>query len=163
MRTLVLSDTHLADAVGLPLAVLRAAEAADHIVHAGDLSVFDVVEVLRQFAPVTAVHGNIEQGDVFDRVPSTATVELDGVLLAVVHDSGATTGRYERLERQFPSCGVIVYGHSHMPEATRSDSGVWILNPGSPTQKRRAPFHSIAWLETRDGAVVSAEIVDIEA
>lgn len=163
MRTLVLSDTHLSDAAGLPLPVLRAAEAADHIVHAGDLSVLEVVEVLRQFAPVTAVHGNVEQGDVFDRLPSTATVELDGVHLGVVHDSGATIGRNARLEQQFPTCGVIVYGHSHMPEATRTENGVWILNPGSPTQKRRAPFHSIAWLETRDGAVESAEIVDIEA
>src|SRR5690606_24853457 len=96
------------------------------------------------------------------RLPERATVVLDGVHVAVVHDAGAGDGRHRRLRSWFPDARVLVYGHSHLPELSTLEDGVIILNPGSPTQRRRAPTHTAAWLELDDGAVVAADLVYLD-
>lgn len=158
---LILSDTHLSDAAALPAAVLAAADKADHIVHAGDHSTLEIVSVLEQFAPVTAVHGNVELPDVYARLPRQATARIGSLTFGVVHDAGATSGRHLRLARELPDCDVRVYGHSHMPEMSHLEDGSWVINPGSPVQRRQAPFHSFAWL-TIDAGVVNVELVNID-
>jgi predicted phosphodiesterase len=82
------------------------------------------------------------------RLPLRTTVDLEGIRIGLVHDGGPAHGRRERLRALFPGCDVIAYGHSHMPEATRDADG-WILNPGSPTERRRAPEHTMVVI--RDG------------
>lgn len=153
---LILSDTHLSEGSRLPDAVLRLADRADHIIHAGDHSVLDVHTVLSSLAPTTAVHGNIEEPECFDALEETAFVTIAGVRFGVVHIE-------KNLVAQLPKCDVRVFGHSHMPELTQSDDGSWRINPGSPVQRRRAPFHSVVWLEIRSGVVASVELVDISA
>lgn len=161
LRVLVTSDTHVASAALLPAALLELAVRADHVLHAGDHSSADVVDVLAACAPVTAVHGNVEQPEVVHRLPERATVVLGGVSFGIVHDAGPAGGRHERLEGWFPRCDVRVYGHTHMPEASPTRAGTWTINPGSPTQRRRAPSHSIAWVELDGGAVTRVTIVDL--
>jgi predicted phosphodiesterase len=80
----------------------------------------------------------------------------------MVHDAGGAAGRHARLHARFPMAQVVVYGHSHQPELTRADTGQLVLNPGSPTQRRRAPTHTVAWLELADGAVRDASLVHLD-
>jgi putative phosphoesterase len=163
LHVLVTSDTHVHNAAALPAGLLALAERAEHIVHAGDLSVYEVVTVLEQFAPVTAVHGNVESADSFARLTPTAFATVAGVKVGVVHDAGPAPGRHERIARTLPDCDVRVYGHSHQPEIAQVADGSWIVNPGSPCQRRRAPFHSCAWMHVRDGAVASIDLGNLDA
>lgn len=159
-RVLVTSDTHLLLGAKLPASILELADRADHVVHAGDFVTMDVHATLAALAPVTAVHGNVCDAQVAGTLPERATVELAGVRFGVVHDPGAVQGRHERLRSWFPDCDVLVYGHTHMPELERTDDGrVLVVNPGSPVQRRRAPWHSACWIELADGAVLTAELV----
>ena len=103
---------------------------------------------LEGFGPVTAVHGNMDDGELRRALPVRTTVELDGMRIGLVHDAGPAHGRHERLRELFPECDLIAYGHSHMPEVWRDTSG-WIVNPGSPTERRRAPEHTMVAM--RDG------------
>lgn len=160
-RVLVLSDTHVTAAARLPTAVLRLAEQADHVLHGGDLVADDVLDVLRAFAPVDAVLGNCDGPELAARLDATVEVEIGGVPIAMVHDAGPTRGRHERLRARFPHARVVVYGHSHLPELARTE-GLLVLNPGSPTQRRRAPTHTVAWLELADETVVDARIVHLD-
>jgi putative phosphoesterase len=143
----------------LPDACLRELAAADLIVHAGDFTAFDVLERLRDLAPVEAVHGNMDAPDLRALLPETRVVELGGFRLGVVHDPGPRQGRAARLTRRFPGCAAVVYGHTHLPEAT-THSGVWILNPGSPTERRRAPAHTTIRLDV-SGAGLEPELVEV--
>ena len=162
VRVLVLSDTHLTLGARIPDDVLRLADEADHIVHAGDLVTTDVLDTLAALAPVTAVHGNVCDAGAASTVPERAQVELAGVRIGVVHDPGARDGRHERLRSWFPDCDVVVYGHTHMPELTRTADGkVLVINPGSPTQRRRAPSHTVCWLELEDGRVTDSDLVQL--
>jgi putative phosphoesterase len=166
-RVLVTSDTHLTLGARLPDVVLELADRADHVVHAGDLVSLDVLATFEALAPVTAVHGNVCDTETAGRVPERAQVTLDGVTVGVVHDPGPASGRHERLMSWFPGCDVVVYGHTHMPELTRVerpgdvDGTVLVLNPGSPTQRRRAPTHTVAWLELDRGTIVTADLVEL--
>lgn len=161
---LVTSDTHLALGARLPDALLELADRADHVIHAGDLVELDVLDVLETLAPVTAVCGNVDDPAVAARLPARARVELAGVSLAVVHDPGPAVDRRERLVGWFPGAGVIVYGHTHAPELDHGTVGQpLIVNPGSPTQRRRAPWHSACWLELAAGRVLAADIVQLDA
>jgi putative phosphoesterase len=108
------------------------------------------LEELRAYgAPVHAVHGNRDEPALRALLPATLEVELEGLRVGLDHDGGTGDGRHERLRRLFPGCDAVAYGHSHLPEVDRS-SGVWILNPGSPTERRRAPARTMIAL--RDGA-----------
>jgi len=129
---------------------VRELEAADLIVHAGDFVSVAVLEELRAFGSVAAVHGNMDEPALQAALPETLVVEAGGVRIGLVHDGGPRQGRGNRLAARFPGCGMIVYGHSHLPEVALHD-GVWILNPGSPTERRRAPVHTMIRLEAADG------------
>ena len=162
-RVLVTSDTHLTTGARLPASLLALAERADHIVHAGDLVDLDVLAVLEAFAPVTAVVGNVDDAAVAARLLERAEVELDGVHIGVLHIPGPTSGRDERLRGWFPRSDVIVYGHTHLPDVRFSDvAGAQIINPGSPVQRRRAPFHSAVWMELSEGRISVVELVDLD-
>jgi putative phosphoesterase len=121
---------------------------ADAIVHTGDFTAASVLADLERFAPVTAVQGNMDDGDLRRLLPVRTTAELEGIRFGLVHDGGPAHGRHERLRELFPDCDVIAYGHSHNPEVWRDSSG-WIFNPGSPTERRRAPEHTMVVI--RDG------------
>lgn len=109
---------------------------------------------LERFAPVTAVQGNMDDGDLRRRLPMRTSAELEGIRIGLVHDGGPAHGRHERLRELFPDCDVIAYGHSHMPEARRDAEG-WIVNPGSPTERRRAPEHTMAVILDGEPALVA--------
>jgi len=109
---------------------------------------------------VYAVLGNNDRGLV-GLIPETLELDLEGVRVGMVHDSGATAGRPARMRRRFPSCDVVVFGHSHQPVDAEGVDGQRLFNPGSPTQRRRAPGHTIGLLEIRAGTLVRHEIVTV--
>jgi len=156
---LVLGDTHLRDGARLPAQVFELAERADAILHTGDIVEEDVLAVLRAFAPVTVVLGNNDYAFI-GRLPERVTVTLGGVEFGMVHDAGATAGRFARLRSWFPTANVALYGHSHDPECSLAGD-LLVVNPGSPTQRRRAPQHTVAWLEATDGVITEAHLVEI--
>jgi putative phosphoesterase len=140
-------------ATELPAACLAACAAADLIIHAGDLSDVATLEMLRAIGPpVVAVHGNIEEPAVRDALPAIAEVDVNGLRIAVVHNGGPAAGRLDRMRTRFPGAGLVIFGHSHIPLLQRGPDGVTILNPGSPTDRRRQPRHTMATVDvTPDG------------
>ena len=100
--------------------------------------------------PLHAVHGNMDDAALRARLPETLVVEVGGLEIGMTHDPGPSAGREERLAGRFPGCAAVVYGHTHEPQVARAGS-VWILNPGSPTERRRAPSHGMLVLEVADG------------
>lgn len=131
-------------------------EGADLILHVGDFTAASVLDELEAFAPVTAVHGNMDEGALRAELPERLVLEAEGLRIGLVHDAGASLGRHARLVGSFVGCDVIAYGHTHVPEVARVDD-VWILNPGSPTERRRAPEHTMIVLERGRPRVVSLE------
>lgn len=158
MRVLVVSDTHTtAGNAGALIERLRDELGdADAILHAGDITDAEVLRRLAAFAEVHAVLGN---NDVGLDLPVRSTVALDGCEVAMVHDSGDATGRTSRLRRWFPAADVVVFGHSHLPwhETDIAPNGhvQHHVNPGSATQRRRAPECTVAWLEIEGGRVAA--------
>ena len=143
MQIALLSDTHLTGDGGLPPNCLELLWSADLIVHAGDFIDEPVLDELESIgAPLVAVHGNVDSEGVRKRLPAETVVDLAGVKLAVVHDAGHADGRLERLRLRFPEASAVVFGHSHMPLHETEDD-FQIFNPGSPTQRRRAPKHTM--------------------
>jgi putative phosphoesterase len=130
----------------LPSECLRRLEAADLIVHAGDFVAASVLEDLRRLGPVEGVHGNMDEPTLRSLLPAQRVVEAGAVRIGVVHDGGPREGREARLAGRFPGCHAVVYGHSHLPQLAEHD-GVLILNPGSPTERRRSPERSMLELE----------------
>lgn len=162
MRVAVLSDTHAPRYwKSCPPAVARVMEHVEVILHAGDVCTPAVLDELSAWAPVHAVRGNNDGPDVADwGAPDTLTLELAGLPVAMVHDSGARIGRPARLRRRFPDAGLVVFGHSHIPLNEVHD-GQRIFNPGSPTDKRRQPRGTVGLLLIDDGEVVQADIVAV--
>ena len=145
----LLGDTHMPrGSRALPDGCLRVLEAADLILHTGDLTGDSVLALLEAYAPVRAVQGNMDEWPLRERLPERVTVEAEGLRIGLVHDAGPAAGRHARLRAWFPACEIVAYGHTHQPEIAR-DEGVWIVNPGSPTERRRAPGHTMALV--RDG------------
>ena len=144
MRIAVVSDTHLPrGARRLPDTCLRELDRADLILHAGDFLTYSVLEELRVLAPVEGVHGNMDDAELKALLPERRVVEAGGRRIGMVHDPGPAKGRAARLVSGFPACDLVVYGHTHLPELV-SHEGVVLLNPGSPTERRRAPSHTMA-------------------
>jgi hypothetical protein len=141
IRVLVLADTHLPlRAKRLPDAVLAAVDEADGVVHAGDWVDEATLDLLLARSPhVWGVAGNNDGEALHARLPEVATATLEGIRLAVVHETGAATGRERRMDERFPDTDVAVFGHSHVPWDTTTPSGLRLLNPGSPTDRRRQP------------------------
>lgn len=162
MRVIVLSDTHAPRRwKGCPPAVARYLADADLILHAGDVCTAEVLTLLETFAPVRAVFGNNDLPEVAAwGAPETLELDLDGVPTAMIHDSGQATGRTARMHRRFPTAELVVFGHSHIPMDV-TGRGVRIFNPGSPTDRRRQPFGTLGVLEIADGALLSADIIDL--
>jgi putative phosphoesterase len=133
---------------------LRVLERADLILHTGDVTAASVLADLEAFAPVTAVQGNMDQPDLKAALPATRVVEAEGLRIGLVHDALGPAGRHDRLRRLFPGCDVIAYGHTHLPEVARAGE-VWILNPGSPTERRRAPEHTMIVLKSGEPTLVT--------
>jgi hypothetical protein len=160
MRVAVLSDTHIRSAGNrrLPEAVYRPLARAEVMLHPGDIMVPEVLEDLERFAPVHAVLGN---NDIGMTLPERLTVRIDGVTVSMVHDAGSATGRESRMKRWFPDAGLVVYGHSHIPMIVRGH-GQTLLNPGSPTDKRRQPHFTMATVTLRDGRVERPAIVTVD-
>lgn len=159
VRALVVADTHLRAATldRMPAEVWALARAADVVLHAGDVVDRAVLDALGEAAPVHAVLGNNDHG-LEALLPEEQGLVLGGVAVAMVHDSGATAGRSRRMARRFPGADVVVFGHSHQPVVAREEGGPLLVNPGSPTQRRRQPVHTVAWLELAGGEVRRAEV-----
>ncbi len=154
MRIALISDTHMPRGTrAVPPACVEAMEVADLIVHAGDLSAVSVLDWLSSLGPpVRAVHGNVDSPDVVSRLPETDMVVADGLTLALIHDAGPAKGRYERMRRRFPEADAAIFGHSHQPLHENAE-GFQIFNPGSPTERRRAPQRSFGIAETGTGVL----------
>jgi predicted phosphodiesterase len=178
----IISDTHMPKGWRrLPEACVERLRAADVIVHAGDLSTLAVLQELRTYGRVVAVHGNVDDAAVRAALPATAVVEAGGARLAVIHDAGASKGRLERMRRRFAGARVdagagvdggaradtgtgvdaVVFGHSHIPLHERAADGFQICNPGSPTERRRAPHHTMGICRALGGAL-TFELVDLD-
>jgi putative phosphoesterase len=156
----VLADTHIrpGSARQLPPAVYTALEEADLVLHAGDVVTAAVLEELAGFAPTLAVLGNNDT-ELVGRLPEQRVFRVDGLRIAMVHDSGARKGREARLRRRFPTADVVVFGHSHIPIDAPGLDGQRLFNPGSPTERRGQPVHTFGRLRIDEGRLVSHEIV----
>lgn len=159
---MVLSDTHAPRHwKSLPPRVAEHLAGADTILHAGDVCVPFVLDELAEFAPVHVVRGNNDGPDVAAwGAPDTLTLDLDGLTVAMIHDSGPKDGRAARMRRRFPDADLVVFGHSHIP-LDETGAGLRIFNPGSPTDKRRQPHGTLGVLEISGGELVSARFVQV--
>jgi putative phosphoesterase len=161
-RLLLISDTHVpARARVLPGAVRRAADAADLIVHAGDWVTASVLDELETHGEVLGVWGNNDGVDLRGRLPEIARREVDGVRLAVVHETGQAKGREARMDIAFPDTDVLVFGHSHIPWDTTTPRGLRLLNPGSPTDRRRQPRHTYLTAVADNGMLRDVTLVQL--
>ena len=136
----------------LPGECVRRLQKAELIIHAGDFVRASVLEELARLAPVEGVVGNMDETALRDLLPERRMVEVEGARIGVVHVAGPTVGRGERLAGAFPRCDAVVYGHTHIPEISRSGE-TWVLNPGSPTERRGAPAHSMLMLDIESGEI----------
>jgi uncharacterized protein len=148
----IISDTHMPrGSRALPAACVERLRAADAILHAGDLVALEVLELLESMGPpVHAVHGNIDEPEVRMRLPAVRVVDAAGARILLTHDGGPAAGRLARLRRRFPDVDAVVFGHSHIPLHEQAH-GFHIFNPGSPTDRRRAPAHTMGVATARDG------------
>jgi putative phosphoesterase len=143
----VLGDTHLPrGSRRLPARCLELLGEAELIVHTGDFTALAVLRELERLAPVAAVRGNVDDPELRALLPSRRIVEHAGLRIGLVHDAGPRASRHERLLEWFPACDAIAFGHTHVPEIARVED-VWVVNPGSPTERRRAPARTMAVLE----------------
>jgi uncharacterized protein len=139
----------------LPAPVLAAVDAVDVVVHAGDWVSVDLLDALTdRAARLVGVWGNNDGPELRKRLPEVARVQLSGVRFAVVHETGQAAGRQRRCVAAYPDVDVLVFGHSHIPWDTTAPGGLRLLNPGSPTDRRRQPTHTWMTAEIRDGALV---------
>jgi putative phosphoesterase len=165
----VLADTHMRTTSlegrrpgrPIPEAVWQALRGADIILHAGDLLDAGVLRLLRQYAPVHAVLGNNDLS-LAGVLPSTVLVDIAGVRIGIVHDSGGTTGRAARMRRRFPDADVVVFGHSHAPVDEEGLGGQLLFNPGSPTQRRAQPVCSYGELRLARGLVLDHRVIPLD-
>ena len=155
----VLADTHIRrhSARRLPPAVYAALERADLVLHAGDVVTGELLDELATFAPTHAVLGN-NDGELVGRLPEQRCFTVDGLRIAMVHDSGASKGREARLRRRFPTADIVVFGHSHIPIDAAGLDGQRLFNPGSPTERRRQPVHTFGVLRIDDGVLMEHRI-----
>jgi putative phosphoesterase len=162
LRVVVLADTHAPRRwKKCPPEVARHLEKADAILHAGDVCVPSVLDELAEFAPVHVVAGNNDGPDVVAwGAPETLELDLAGLSVAMIHDSGQKDGRPARMRRRFPDADLVVFGHSHIPMDV-TGAGLRIFNPGSPTDRRRQPQGTIGELDITDGRLVAARIIPV--
>lgn len=155
MRLVLISDTHLPyRGRDLPDPVWEAVEAADAVIHAGDWVSVDLLDALESRAErVIGCWGNNDGPELRARLPERADVTLAGVRFTVTHETGAAAGREARMAKAYPDTDVLVFGHSHIPWDTTATSGLRLLNPGSPTDRRRQPHCTYMTAAVSDGIV----------
>lgn len=163
LRLLLVSDTHVpVRARKLPDEVWTAVGNADVVFHAGD---WVSAELLDEFAQrsklLVAVYGNNDGGELRSRLPETTSVTLEGVRFAMVHETGQATGREERCERLYADADVLIFGHSHIPWNTTAPGGLRLLNPGSPTDRRRQPACTYMTAAVTAGELHDVELVEL--
>ncbi len=146
----------------LPEDAYRLLAGADVVLHAGDVVDEALLATLGSMAPTFAVLGNNDVA-LEGVLPPTRELDLAGVCVAMIHDSGPKQGRARRLRRRFPNAGVVVFGHSHLPVDEAGVEGQRLFNPGSPTERRSSPRHTLGVLEMDDGALVEHRIVSLGA
>lgn len=159
----MISDTHVPTrARSLPGQVLAAVDAADVVIHAGDWVDAATLDLLQERSRrLVGVFGNNDGPELRRRLPEVARVELGGLRFAVVHETGPATGRPSRAERDHPDADVLVFGHSHIPWDTVSPAGLRLLNPGSPTDRRRQPECTYLTATVADGVVGDVRLVPV--
>jgi putative phosphoesterase len=157
----IISDTHLPRGLRrLPEACVERLRAADLIVHAGDLATLEVLSELRALGSVIAVRGNVDNAEVRAVLPEAAMVNAGACRIAVLHDAGPAQGRLKRMQARFGGADAVVFGHSHIPLHEGSQDGFQIFNPGSPTDRRRAPHHTMGICHV--GEELAFEIVKLD-
>jgi uncharacterized protein len=163
MRVVVLSDTHAPRRwKTCPARVAEHLRTADLILHAGDVCTAAVLDELAGYAPVRAVAGNNDGPDVAAwGAPVTAELDIEGLAVGMIHDSGASAGRLARMRRRFPGARLVVFGHSHIP-LSEADERLRIFNPGSPTDRRRQPHGTLGVLRIEAGVLVEARIMEVD-
>ena len=159
-RLVIMSDTHLPSrAKDLPDQLWAEAEHADVVIHAGDwVNVALLDELERRCSRVVGCYGNNDGPPLRARLPEVATVTLDGLRLAVVHETGQAQGREARCDRAFADLDVLVFGHSHIPWDTITPRRLRLLNPGSPTDRRRQPHGTYLTAEVRAGQLTAVTL-----
>jgi uncharacterized protein len=156
MLVAVISDTHMPrGARRLPDAFVERIRAADLLLHAGDFSTVEVVRELERIGPpLVGVHGNVDTAELRRLLPAERIVRVEDARIAMVHDAGPRAGRLERLRRRFgDSADAVVFGHSHLPLHERAADGFQIFNPGSPTERRRAPEHTMGLAQVEGSSI----------
>jgi putative phosphoesterase len=169
VRVVVLADTHLRSQTAggrgrvraLPDEAAGYLHGADAILHAGDVLDSGVLAQLSRYAPLHAVLGN-NDASLIGALPLTRIVDIGGVQIGMIHDSGRSSGRALRLRRRFPDADVVVFGHSHAPVNEWSPSGQLLFNPGSPTQRRSQPCHTLGELRIAGGKVIEHRVVALD-
>jgi uncharacterized protein len=162
MRLALVSDTHMPKGTrALSGACVELLQAADLILHAGDFVHTEVLRQLERYREVIAVHGNVDEPALRRELPAERIVELaGGVRIGMVHDAGPRSGRSARMRRRFPDAHAAIFGHSHLPlHEVDPASGFQLFNPGSPTERRRAPQHTMGIAIVADGAVRFEHVV----
>jgi uncharacterized protein len=163
VRLVVTADTHVPRrARDLPAALWQDIDQADVVIHAGDWvdeSLLDAIDARAR--RLIAVWGNNDGPPLRRRLPQVARAEMDGLRIAVVHETGARSGREARADRMFPDTDVLVFGHSHIPWDTTTPAGLRLLNPGSPTDRRRQPVATYLTAELRRGRLTAVQLVAV--
>ncbi|MGI8660519.1 MAG: metallophosphoesterase family protein [Thermoleophilaceae bacterium] len=159
----IISDTHMPRGDrALPTACVRRLAAAELILHAGDISTATTLAELELIGPpVHAVHGNVDVAEVCRVLPAERVIEAGGARIAMTHDAGPSRGRLARMRARFPEADAVIFGHSHLPLHETGDDGLQIFNPGSPTERRRAPTHTMGLAHVEAGEV-RFELIDLD-
>jgi putative phosphoesterase len=158
----IVADTHMPRGKReLPPRCVELLERAELIVHAGDFSGEAVLDRFEAFVPeLVAVRGNVEAPEVRQRLPERASFVLGSHEIGVVHDAGSRQGRLARMRREFPAASAVIFGHSHMP-LLEGEGGFQIFNPGSPTERRRAPAHTMGLLDLDAAGELRFELLEL--
>jgi uncharacterized protein len=151
----IISDTHMPrGGRRLPDACVARLRRAELILHAGDFIRLSILQDLQALGPpVVGVQGNVDEAEVRAALPVTELVDVGSAQIAMIHDAGPTTGRLARLRRRFPDADAVIFGHSHIPLHERGPDNFQIFNPGSPTERRRAPAHTMGLARVNDGEI----------
>ncbi|MDN5822708.1 MAG: metallophosphoesterase [Micrococcaceae bacterium] len=163
-RLILIADTHLPKrARGLHPSLWEQIEAADIVFHAGDWVEPELLDELeRRCRTLVAVHGNNDGEELRSRLPEIAHVEIEGLRFSIIHETGASAGREKRCAQQFPDTDVLVFGHSHIPWDTTAANGLRLLNPGSPTDRRRQPVCTYMSAVVDDGVLGEVSVIPVE-
>ena len=162
MLIAIIADTHLPRGKRrLPPNCVERLMEADLIIHAGDFVTLAVLNELRSYGEVVGIHGNVDDQEVRAALPQTTAFNLDGATIAVIHDAGPRIGRLGRLRHRFAEADVVIFGHSHIPLHEQAEDGFQIFNPGSPTERRRAPRHTMGMARVLGGSI-DFELVNLD-